>query len=174
MALSPAEKQKAYRERQKKEQWFSEDGSYAHLKTPFFEHLADDANWSSVTLAFEMLGIEPPSFDDDRGPEQFAFDHCFGSDEEKAESFAAYPRSIGRADAMVGILLDAAMELSSIINRYKRDELNARLNEIRERDLSDPIERDRALKDAAEIEKMLGILNKRVRRPMPQWEVKAR
>lgn len=172
MALSPAEKQKAYRERQKMEQWLSQDSTYGYLETPFFKHLENDGNWSSVTLAFEMLGIESPEFEDDRGPEAFAFDHCFSSDEQKLEAFASHPRSIGRADAMVGILLDAASELAGIIRNYKLSELDARLKELAAMDLSDPATKKRVLRETVRIEKIKDALGKTARRPMPQWEVK--
>jgi hypothetical protein len=172
MALSPAEKQKAYRERQKKEQQSIEDSSYRYLKTPFYECAEEDPNWSSVTLAFEMLGMEPPEFADDRGPEAFAFDHCFSTDAQKQEVFAAHPGSIGRADAMVGILLDAASELADIVQKFKLRELDARLREIEKMDLSDADARKRALDEVAHIEKIKDALGKKTRRPLPQWEAK--
>lgn len=172
MALTPAEKQRAYRERQKKEQWFNEDGTYGYLKTPFFKQLERSGNWSSVTLAFEMLGIEPPEFEDDRGPDAFAFDHCFRTDEDKREAFASHPRSIGRADAMVGILMDAAFELAHIIQQYKLAELDARLEELSALDLSDPETKKRVLRETVRIEKMKDALRKTARRTMPQWEAK--
>lgn len=172
MALSPAEKQKAYRERKKQQQRSKQDSAYQYLKKPFFQHLKHDANWSDVQQCFDLMGIDPPEFEDDRGPEAFASDVCFRTDEEKLEAFASHPRSIGRADAMVGILIDAAVGLADMIRNYKLQELNARLDELEEMDVSDPETKKRVLKETVQIEKIKAELNRNSRKVIQQWEAR--
>jgi hypothetical protein len=172
MALSAKERKKAQIERERKALARKVDETYPYLKTPFFEHLERDGNWSSVEMCFDLLGIDPPVFEDDRGPEDFASEACFSTDEDLVEAFQNSEKSVGRAEVMVDMLLDAAMELSHIINRYKQDELLKRREELEKSDLSEPNRRGEALEAAAEIAKLQGELQKNVRRTLPVWRVK--
>lgn len=172
MALSAKERKQAQLERERQALTRKMDATYPHLKTPFFKHLEKDGNWSSVELCFDLLGIDPPVFDDDRGPEDFASDACFSTDEDRVEAFQSSENSIGRAEVMVDMLLDAAMELSHIINRYKQDELRKRRDELEKSDLSEPNRRGEALEAAAQIAKLQDELQKNVRRTFPVWRVK--
>ena len=172
MAQSAKERKQAQLERDQKALARKKDATYPFLKTPFFERLENDGNWSSVELCFDLLGIDPPVFENDRGPEDFASDACFSTDEDRAEAFESSEKSIGRAEVMVDMLLDAAMELSHIINRYKQDELRKRREEWERSDLSDPNRRGEALQAAAEIAKLQEALQKNVRRTFPVWRVK--
>lgn len=172
MALSAKERKQAQLERERQALVRKADATYPYLKTPFFERLENDGNWSSVEMCFDLLGIDPPMFDDDRGPEDFASDACFSTDEDRVEAFQCSKNSIGRAEVMVDMLLDAAMELSHIINRYKQDELRKRRDELEKSDLSEPNRRGEALEAAAEISKLQDELEKNVRRTFPAWRVK--
>ena len=172
MALSAKERKQAQLKRQRDTLIRKTDATYPYLATPFFERLERDGNWSSVEMCFDLLGIDPPMFDDDRGPEEFASDACFSTDEDRVEAFQCSKNSIGRAEVMVDMLLDAAMELSHIINRYKQDELRKRREELEMSDLSEPNRRGQALEAAAEIAKLQDELQKNVRRVFPTWRVK--
>lgn len=172
MALSAKERKQAQLARQRQAQARKVDATYPYLKTPFFQRLENDGNWSSVELCFDLLGIDPPVFEDDRGPEDFASEACFSTDEDRVEAFQSSEKSIGRAEVMVDMLLDAAMELSHIINRYKQDELRKRRDELEGSDLSEPNRRGDALEAAAEIAKLQEELQKNVRRTFPVWRVK--
>lgn len=172
MALSAKERKQAQLERERQALARKTDATYPYLQTPFFERLENDGNWSSVENCFELLGIDPPVFDDDRGPEDFANDACFSTDEDRVEAFQCSKNSIGRAEVMVDMLLDAAMELSHIVNRYKQDELRKRRDELEKSDLSEPNRQGEALEAAAEIAKLQDELQKNVRRTFPTWRVK--
>ena len=153
MAMSPKERKQKQLEREREEQKVLPDSTYPYLRTPLHEHPVFDANISSVDLVFELMGIDPPVFEDDRGPAEFAHDACFSTDDDKEATFAGRKGAVGRAECMIHFLLDATMELSEIINRYKLNELDDRLKEIDAMDLSDPGERKRALEAVVQIEK---------------------
>lgn len=168
MALTNAEKVRRYKERKREEVESRSKPNLNDLRKPFFESAESNANWSSFTLPLELAGIEAPKFADDRGPEAYADqDAMAGLD----EPFAGYTGSIGRAEIMVGSLIDAASELAGIINSYKKGELTARIAEIEAADLSDPITRKAALADMVRLTKMLDQLQKQVRWTFPQWKV---
>ncbi len=118
------------------------------------------------------MGLEPPTFEDDRGPEAFASDVCFRTDEDRDDAFQGYAGSIGRAEVMVDYLLDAAVELADVISRYKKVALKVRRAEIEAADLSDPDKRREELDAITRIARIEEVLDKNVRRTLPQWKVK--
>jgi hypothetical protein len=148
------------------------DSTYEFLHVPFHEIAENDPNWSNVTLPFDLIGMEPPTFDDDRGPSEFAAAECFSSDEDQEEAFAGSIGSIGRAEVMVDCLMDAAIELASLIQSYKRNAIAARRREIEAADLSDPDTRREALETITRLSRIEDVLNSNVRRTLPQWKVK--
>ncbi|WIJ24221.1 hypothetical protein [Devosia sp. RR2S18] len=169
MALSPAEKQRRYRERQaqakKTERLTAGDSTADFLRTPFFEYLSQDGNWMNVEMNFDIMGLEAPSFEDDSGPKSTT-----GEIEET--TYEGHAGSIGRAEIMVGQLLDAATELAGIINRYKRLEIAQRIAELQAADLSDPQRKKQALADVVRLNSLLSRLERQVRWPLPEWSVK--
>lgn len=168
MALSNAEKVRRYRERQKEKEKVASLTLDDVFRAPFYKFFQDSPNRSNVDLPLELVGINPPDFEDDRGPEAFAFkDATAGLD----DPFDGAAGSKGRAEIMVGCLIDAAVELAEIINAYKRREIEARLAEIEASDLSEPGSKKAALQDAARLTKMLDQLDKQVRWTFPQWKV---
>ena len=172
MALSAKERKQKQVERERQEAARQKDDTYPYLQVPFFEHLSHDGNWSSVELCFDLMGLDPPLFEDDRGPADVAGEDCFETEEQRIEAVQSSEKSIGRAEVMMDLLLDAAMELSAIINCYKATELQKRLDELEQSDLSDPAQRSKALKDAADISRLQEELEKKVRRTFPVWRVK--
>lgn len=160
---TPADYQREYRERKKERLRLAGDPTDAITKVPFNEYLPEDGNWSSVAYALEWAGINSD------GIPQFETDDDPGYLEGDSEPNRG---SIGRAERMVGCLLDAATELAGIIARYKRKEIADRIHEIETGDLSDPATRKQALHDIVRLKKMLDQLDKQVRRTLPQWEVK--
>jgi hypothetical protein len=172
MALTPAEKQRAYRERQKEKKKAAlknaEEAPQEVFRTPFFEFLGDFCwSGSDYNVALDLAGISPPQFDDDRGPEAYTLD----DGAEAAGIFKDAEGSLGRAEVMVGCLITAAVDMAHQINDYKRTEIKARLAEIEAADLSVPETRKAALKDVARLNKMLDQLDKQVRWTFPQWKV---
>ncbi len=172
MALSAKKRKQKQIERERQTLARQKDATYRFLKTPFYKHLENDGNWSSVELCFDLLGIEPPIFEDDRGPADFASRECFSTDEDRIEAFQSSEKSIGRAEVMVDVLLDAAMELSGIINTYKTHELQKRRDELERSDLSEPARRSEALATSAELARLQNELDKNVRRTFKTWRVK--
>jgi len=172
MALSAKERKQKQLEREQQASNKTPDATYPYLETPFFEHLEDDGNWSSVELCFDLMGLDPPIFEDDRGPEDVASDDCFSTDEDRVEAFKSSANSIGRAEVMVDLLLDAAVELSDIINKFKSAELQRRRDELAQSDMSNPDERSNALESSAQLAKLQDELKKNVRRTFPTWRVK--
>lgn len=168
MALSPAEKQRRYRERKKEALKAAPDQTQSFLTTPFNEFIGNDPVgsdlWNEVRTSLEWAGINPdgiPSFDADDDPEH-------------SEELGDGPvrGSIGRAERMVGSFLDAASHLADAINAYKRRELDRAIVEIEASDLSDPATRKHALKEIVRLNKLRDRLAKQVRWSFPEWKVK--
>jgi hypothetical protein len=176
MAMTNAEKVRAYRERQKaakKAELHQEDATGANklMRTPFFEAYQRNGNAMNVELALDTAGIELPTFDDDSGPKSVSgeVEGMFESDPDQSP-YAKGGGSLARAEIMVGCLIDAASELAGIINTHKRDEIAARIAELEQSDLSDPVTKKKALTDMVRLRKILDQLNKQVRWTFPQWK----
>lgn len=166
MALSPAEKQRAYRQRQKakKREAMLQGSNSADYKSPFSAWAENDANISDYELALALAGIEAPSFEDERGPEHFVLnDATQGVESPFGEAEAA----IGRAEIVIGSLIDAAATLAGIVNAYKRNEIKARIAELEK---SKSVDRATAMAEAVRLNKVLELLNKQVQWSFPQWK----
>lgn len=172
MAKTATERKREQLERERRALLNVEDSSYPYLRVPFFEYLQDDPNWTTVQMSFELMGYEPPSFDNDLGPRHFANDDAFGSEEDRVEAFQGSEKSIGRAEVLVDHLMSAAVELSGIITDYKARELEARLKDLEEGELADPAERKAALQQAAHISRVLEELAKNQRVTLAKYRVK--
>jgi hypothetical protein len=172
MAMSAKERKQRQLENEQRRLDQLPDATYPFLSTPFYQYLENEPNWSSVELAFDLMGIAPPDFNDDLGPEHYAAEAAVSSDEDRENIFASSKGSIGRAEVMVGCLLDAASELSQIISKYKKRELATRLAALEVADLSTSESRKQALADAANISKLKVELDKNIRRTLPQWRIK--
>jgi hypothetical protein len=171
MTNANAEAQRRWRQRQKEKR--KNNLKKVGLKTevfnsPFHEFFGDQGYDLDFELPLALAGIEPPRFEDDRGPEAFVLaDETVGVE----DPFSGATGSLGRAEIMVGCLIDSAMSLAKKVNEYKRKEINARLAEIEASDLSEPAAKKAALQDAARLHKMLDQLDKQVRWTFPQWKV---
>lgn len=171
MALSPAEKSRRWREREKqKRQDALKKGAtpaLATFRTPFYELFGGSGHDLDFELALALAGIPAPEFEDDSGPEVFALrDATVGVD----DPFGGAKGALGRAEVMVGCLIDAAVSLAALVNEYKRTEIRTRIREIEESDLSDPQVRRAAFKEVTRLNKMLDQLSKQVRWTFPQWK----
>ncbi|QEU09560.1 hypothetical protein [Paracoccus yeei] len=171
MAKTPAESQREYRKRVKEQKLKENLEATAIFQKPFFEYFEEQELWSSeFDFCLGNAGIQTPEFTDDRGPEHFMLDPERDADGQPLNPFYA-ERSIGRAEVIIGSLIDAAADLAHHVNDYKRTEITARLAEIEASDLSDPAKKKAALKEATRLNKMLDQLDKQVRRAFPQWKV---
>ena len=165
MTLTPAEKQRRYRQRQKQEGRKASFAMADVFRKPFFEIDVD----SDFELPLAIAGIEAPTFDDDRGPKDFVLNGAIDGVESPFLSIAQ--GSLGRAELIIGCLADAATELATQVNKYKRSEIKDRIAEIEARDLSDPETKKAAFKDVTRLNKMLDQLDKQVRWTFPAWEI---
>ncbi|RBI68991.1 hypothetical protein DQW77_16065 [Roseovarius sp. TE539] len=169
MALSPAERKRRQREREKREaeakRHHGGDSAADLYLTPF-------SDWSERTGALDdlfqytsMAGFELPPFDDERDPEEFVIDReAFGN----VDLFGDAKGALGRAEATIGLLIDATLLLAEAVNRYKREELRSRLSELEQPGTMD---RSAAIREAVRLSKMLDQLDKHVRRDLPQWKI---
>lgn len=164
MALTPAEKQKAYRDRKRQDKRDQADVARQLLKTPFSDWIHSDGCYSEFLTPFELIGLNPPLFDDERGPEEFMIP---GASEED-DPFPGAKGAVGRAEVIVGYLLDAALSLADALNRYKREEIEERLAELEN---SDDADTATVIKEAVRLNNILDQLNKQVRTNFPKWKV---
>lgn len=171
MALSAKERKQLQLNRDEERRRRLPDSTYQFLSEPFYVWAQENEDWSEFTIPLELAGIEPPFFEDDRGPAEFVFTHVF-EPSDSDETFGSYEGSIGRAEFMAGSLIDAGVALAGRVNLYKRLELQKRQAELEAEDLSDPERRKAAFAEGARIAKLLEELEKNVRRTIPQWLVK--
>lgn len=173
MVLSPAEKQRSYRERQKELRDKANEDARAVFKMPFFKWLQNnEVIMDDFSSNLDFAGIDPPEFNDDRGPASFNGSHeqseACGGEEGRV---LGKGNSLARAEVMVEALAAAAAGLASDINAYKVEQLKNRLTEIEASDLSNAETKKAALKEVTRLNKMLDQLNKQVRWPFHQWKV---
>lgn len=177
MPLSNAEKVRRYRERQKakKQQELKQPTPPSEIfKKPFFEFFpVNEQLGSAYVQSLELAGIDTPLFEDDSGPEKSTLDDL--SDPFEEDGFSnpfgdSKGSSLGKAEVIVSCLLDAASDLASLINEYKKAEISARIAELEAADLPDTEARREAFAKAAELTSMLADLDKTVRWPLPVWK----
>lgn len=172
MALTAAERKRRQLERERAALKLQTESTHPYLRVPFFEFLQSDPNWTDVEMYFELMGLAPPDFSDDRGPAAFALEGSFDPTQDPQETFGSSEDSVGRAEAMVGLLQSATVQLAQIVNDYKKSELTARKRELENQDLSDPENRKAALTASAQIAKLEAALEKNVRFTCSQWRIK--
>jgi hypothetical protein len=173
MAMTPADKQRAYRERQKemkKAELRKGTPETEVFRAPFHEFFGGHGHDLDFDLALALAGIPAPTFDDDHGPEAFVLNDAI---EGLDDPFNGATGASGRAEVMIGCLIDAAMSLAHLVNEYKVSEIKARMAEIEAymAENSGEMTPVQALYDHARLQKMLDQLEKQVRWTFPQWKV---
>lgn len=178
MALSNAEKVRRYRERQKakrQEELKQPTPPTSLFRTPFFEFFpVDEQTGSQYCQSLELAGIEPQMFLDDSGPEVSTLDDLSDPLEESGFSNPfgeSKGSSLGKAEVLIGCLIDAASDLAVWVNDYKKSEIKARIAEIEASDLTDPEAKQRAFAEVAKLMKLLENLDKQIRWSLPAWKV---
>ena len=176
MANPNAEAQRRWREKQKLKRQESltlpdalDDVNL--FRQPFFEAVATNDNFQSVEIALDCAGIEPLQFEDDCGPRSFTGLIEQAASDGGSEAYPGAHNSLGRAEVIVGCLIDGAAELAGIINTYKRKEITARIAEIEESDLADPVKRKAALSQIMRLTKQMDRLDKEIRWTFKQWKI---
>ncbi len=174
MALSNADKVRRYRERQKQKEQAKDQSLLDDVfRRPFFEFFAlYEDSFSDLQRYFDYMGVDVPHIEDDSDPASFTGEVEVGLlGGEGYHGFAGYRRSLGRAEVIMNGLQLAAGELARIIADYKKEEINARIAEIEQLDLSDPATKKKALADIVRLQRMLDQLDQQVRWTLPQWRV---
>lgn len=180
MALSNAEKQRRFRERQRTARAASlkqpESGAITSLfQKPFFERMQGDPNLSDFEFCFDLVGIDPPEFVDDSGPKSKSgiMEHAFvnRSSDDEDPPYGGATDSLGRAEIMVGGFLDAAITLASMINRHKKEELARREKEVMAAMIDSPQDAPGLADMLIKIRTARSALDKEVRWSLPVWKV---
>lgn len=173
MALSAKERKRRQLERERNERRKMVDSCSPYLDTPFFKFVEDHPEWSEIQFLLEMIGLEPPSFEDDTGPHDHVNEGLELSEETTDQSFEGFERtSAGRAEAIAGFLIATGTMLARLINEYKREELERRLQKIQAQDVSDPKKRAKLFEDAIHVSKLLEELKKNTRQDVPMYQLK--
>ncbi|MER9175291.1 hypothetical protein NKH72_17075 [Mesorhizobium sp. M0955] len=135
---------------------------------PFFQFLDSHHNGMNVRMALDVGGLPFPDFSDDRGAKSTT------GEIEKGEylDYSKYQGSIGRAELMVTAWIDAAQELATIINEYKREAALAALDDLARAEPKGWPEHKAALQEGARLHKILEHLDKTARVSIPTYEVK--
>lgn len=171
MAKTSTERMREKKERDRKEQLIAPESTAPYLRKPFSQLWDEDLlRFSDFSMYLELAGIEPPTFEDERNPEDETKNaEAIGLELYGVENIYGNRKgAIGRAEVILGGLIDAAGELASIVNYYKRMEIKARLSEL---ESSDEVDKGTIIKEAVRLNKMLDQLDKQVRRSFPAWEV---
>lgn len=177
MALSNAEKVRRYRERQKaKKQGDLKKPTEQNdlFMMPFCEFFPEDEQLGSQYVqSLELAGIEPVLFADDSGPEAATLDDLRDDFEDGGMSNPfgdSKGTSLGKAEVLVASLLDAAADLATWINDYKKAEIKARIAEIEAAELPDAEARRDAFAKVGALTRMLEELDVTLRWPVPVWK----
>lgn len=175
MAKSAAQRKREQIERQREQERLLPDSSYPFLKEPFYawlERTGAGGDWEAAMFHLDAAALPRPKFDDDRGP--YSIDgEVERLKDDNYDPYAGFEGSIGRAESMVDNLIATASGMAMVINQYKQEELENRIAEIEQSDLSDPKVRKKALADIVRLRAMMDRLrDKMVRVSLYQWKIK--
>ncbi len=169
MALTPAEKQRRYRDRKREEAKNSPDSTRPYLAVPFHKWMgnSDSAYWQEVEFPLGVSGLKFEAFTDDSGSADIArpYDE-WGANEGYYDHFTG---SVGRAEHMVWNLIEAGTALARRLNQYKLEHIDAELARLEKADLRDPSERKKAVAEMVKLNKLRDRLKKEKRFAMPEW-----
>lgn len=169
MAISNAEAQRRWRQRQKEkrhEDRKQSESSHWYVQGDFQSYLHDHPDWSEFELPLDLMGLPTPTFQD--GTPETASGMVIDPDDPNN---AALFKAMGRADVFVGLLLEAATVLARRVNEFKLKEIGDRIQEIEAAEWKDPAAKKQALNDIVRLTKMQDQLSKQVRITLPQWKV---
>lgn len=175
MAKSSAERTRELRERRKKQaEVEARKLAPKVFRRPFYEFFNTHGDNVSFSMCMDTAGIDIDPFIDDRDPKSASgeIEAIFDNDGTPEDSpYANGGGSLACAELMIEQLIDAAAALAQIVTDYKRDEIEARIAEIEQSDLSDQAAKKQAFADVARLNKMRDQLNKQVRWTFPKWKV---
>lgn len=169
MAKTAAEYQREYRERKREERKALPDETADFVRRPFSDFFSQEgdkqnAGWEHAEESCAYAGIELPSFEKDEWPEFDTYDLGYSGIENRG--------ALSKAELLVGALSDALSVLTAKLNRFKIEEVEARISELESADLSDPAAKKQALREIVRLNKIRDRLGKEVRLAFPVTEVK--
>lgn len=164
MALTPAEKQRRYRERKVDKLAKAIDPTDDLASVKFSEWMTD---WSTIEHALDWAGLTVPDFEAQGDTDPYWH-------QQHEEGYEPDPNrgSIGRSERMADMLFDAAGHLAAKINEYKKEQVAARVAQIETMDLSDMAVRKDALAELARLNKLSARLDKKARYDVPTYRLK--
>lgn len=172
MRKTAAQYQREYRERKKAAQKAAPDltadfvkGKLSEFRSAQFRPGDGDAFEFVPTLVPLGIELDAAVFDESA---TYDVDDLVG-----AESSMSGKPLLERMEALAGIFLDAATELYGTINEFKLAEIDARIAEIEQADLSDPEAKAKALQDIVTLQGIRASLaGKTFRRSFAEISVK--
>lgn len=172
MALSAAEKQKRYRERQKLARETGPDLSLTFVKGKLGDFRSSQSQ-PGYGDRFEFIENLVP-FGIQLDPSLFDERHIYDVDDLVGPENSLSGRPLlERMEGLAAIFLDAASELCRTINEFKLGEIDARIAEIERADLSDPQAKAQALQDIVALQAIKSRLEGRTfRRAFAEISVK--
>jgi len=167
--LTNAEKVRRYQERKRVRLESAPDLTRPYLATPFHEYMTN-GGWSDVQSPLGLIGLAFQPFTDDSGARELAA--SIDDVEARYKFYDRYAGSVGRAEFIVGNLLDAAVELAKHINAYKKQQLDEAIERL-SRDLpADVTARKDALAELVKLTKLREQLDTSRRIEVRQYELK--
>lgn len=112
-----------------------------------------------------LAGMEFPAFYDERNANEFVIDP---ENYNEDDLFRDAKGALGRAEVVIGCLMDTVQTLATAVNLYKRNEIEARLAELEQ---AADVDRATAMQEAVRLNKILDQLSKQVRTNLPQWKI---
>ncbi|WP_193337179.1 hypothetical protein [Devosia beringensis] len=168
MRKTPAEYQREYRERKKAARKAAPDLAMEFIRTPFSETTPSDSDDPFEFVEyFVPFGLQfPEGFFDENA--QYDVDDLVGTDVSlSSESL------LERMEGLAGVFLTAADELYRKINDFKLAEIDARIAEVEQSELSDPAAKAKALRDIVTLQDIRSQLSgKTFRRSFAEINVK--
>ena len=170
MAMTNAERQRRYREQREAARRTEREETAPFIRRSFstFFEKGDSENmggWEDAEETLAYAGVTLPALATDEWPE---FEE-YGLQSSGVENRG----SISKAEFLAGALHDALSVLTAKLNRFKREEIEARIAELENADLSAPHMKRRALEEIVELKRIKARLAKSVRLTFPAYEIKS-
>lgn len=175
MALTPAEKSKAYRQRKAMAERKLGDATFPFLTEPFhawLERTGAQGDWDDAMMYLDAAGLPSIEVTDDAGPTSRTGEVELLANDDY-DPYAGYRGSVGKIESVIDYLNMCSETLAMIVNRYKLGEIEKRIKLIEEQDMSSPTDRKAVLDEIVKLTRLRDELGKQVRLTVYPWKVKA-
>ncbi|WP_159946342.1 hypothetical protein [Rhizobium sp. 18065] len=167
MTKTSTERMRELRARKKQAKKAAENALAAATYVKPLSDFFSETNRSGFGDHFLMLGDNWWDFSND-GPLLPLADDALEEGQKRLAS-----NSLGKAEMVIDLLGDVVSTLTQDLNDYKRAEIQSRIREIEESDLSEATARKSAVAQIIKLQKMLTELDTQVRWTFPKWNVGA-